>query len=172
MTEILETKRLILRLADSRDLPILAKWRATTDYLQLVSSVERKKYHLQFMVCLKRTNKSVGVLYTFSYNEVDGFMFLNIFLDERYRRNEYGAEACALAICHIFDNFPVYKIYCDSFSSNLQSVSMMKGIGLKQEGLLKGHRLYNGVRYDVARFAVHQENLGVLRSLLQKFKGR
>lgn len=168
----LETKRLTLRLVENCDSPLLTEWRGTEDYLEFVSSVERKKYHLQLMICLKKDNEPVGVVYTFSYNETDGYMFLNVFLDKKYRRRGYGAEACALAICYIFDSRPLYKIYCDAISSNIQSISMMKGAGLVQEGLLRGHRLYNGMRYDVARFAVHRENLGVLRGLLQKFKDR
>ncbi len=168
---ILETKRLILRLVENRDMDLLAKWRKTRDYREFVSSVERRKYHSQSMISLKKDDKPVGVVYTFSYNEADGYMFLNAFISDEYRNRGYGAEACALAICHLFDTFPIYKIYCDAFSSNAQSISMMKGVGLKQEGLLRGHRLYNGVRYDVARFAVYREHLGVLRDLLGRFKG-
>lgn len=170
--QALETKRLFLRPVEDRDLPILSEWRGTKDYLEFVSSRKVGNYHLQFMVNLKKGNESVGVVYTFAYNKLDGFMFLNVFIGEKYRKMGYGAEACALAVCHIFDHFPIYKIYCDAFSSNTQSISTMKGAGLEQEGILKGHRLYNGVRYDVVRFAVRQENLGILRGFLQKFKTR
>lgn len=168
----LETQRMYLRPVEDGDVATLTKWRGRKDYLEFVSNREQRNYHLQFMICLKENHRSIGIVYTFAFSRVNGFMFLNVFLDEKYRNNGYGAEASAIAICHIFDSFPVYKIYCDAFSSNIQSILMMKGAGLKQEGLLKGHRLYNGQRYDVARFAVHGYNLEKIRRLLDKFKQR
>jgi len=169
MDLVFETKRIVLRPVEDKDLAILTCWMGTKDYLELVSSVGNVRYHTRFVICLKRDNKPIGVLYTFSYNKSDGYMFFNIFLSVGYRKMGYGAEACTLAICNIFDLFTVYKIYCDTFSTNTQSILMMKGANLKQEGLLKGHRLYNGVRYDVYRFAVYRGDLLFLRKLLAKF---
>lgn len=171
MLEFMETKRLVLRPVEEQDSTTLSRWESTEDYREYVSEV-KIRHHLKFMICLKKSGSPVGVLYTFSYNKVDGFMFLNVFIEKRRRRLGYGAEACILAICTIFHHLPVYKIYCDAFSHNTQSIEMMRGAGLEQEGFLRGHRFYNGKRYDVARFAVHHENLGHLTNLLSRFKGR
>jgi len=169
MTQVLETKRLILRPVETHDFPILDKWRSTKDYLEFVFSREQKNYHLQFIISLKKDNVPIGVAYTFSYNKSDGFMFFNIFIEKGHRKNGYGAEACTIAICYIFDYFPIFKIYCDAFSVNKSSIAMMEGVGLEREGFLKGHRLFNGVRYDVVRFAIYRSNLERIRLLLQKF---
>ncbi|MEX0933486.1 MAG: GNAT family protein [Candidatus Paceibacterota bacterium] len=171
MFQALQTPRLILRPTEEKDLVLLAEWESTEDYREFVSA-SKIKYHLRFLICARKGKKPVGVLYTFSYNKTDGFVFLNVFLEKKYRRIGYGAEACILAICYLFDNFPIYKIYCDAFSSNTQSIAMMRSAGLEQEGFLRGHRFYNGMRYDVIRFAVHQSNLVVLKQLLQKFMSR
>lgn len=171
MSSILKTKRLVLRPVDEQDLELLAEWEGTGDYLEFVSA-KKIRHHLRYVICVGKDKKPVGILYTFSYNKTDGFMFLNVFIEKRYRRAGYGAEACIVAICHIFDELPVYKIYCDAFARNTQSIAMMKNAGLKQEGFLRGHRLYRGERYDVVRFAVHHENLCHLRDLLYKFKTR
>jgi len=174
MPHILETRRIVLRPAVNEDLPTLSAWEDTKDYLEFVSSQKGAKYFFRFIIERKRGKGSVplGILYTFSYNKADGYMFLNIFLDSNHRNAGYGAEACALAIRHIFESFPVYKIYCDAYSSNPKAVSMMRGIGLEQEGFLKGHRLYNGKRYDVIRFAVYQRNLCAIEDLLQRIEKR
>lgn len=172
MAKILATKRLSLRPVEGLDEALLGFWKRADDYLELVSDRELKKYHSRHMISLNKGSVPIGIVYTFSYNEADGYMFLNIYLVDKYRRRGYGAEACILLICELFDRLSLHKIYCDAFSSNEQSVAMMRSAGLTQEGCLKGHRLYRGRRYDVVRFAVHQENLGVLRGLLQKFKSR
>jgi RimJ/RimL family protein N-acetyltransferase len=169
---VLETKRLILRPVKNEDLNILSKWRNTDDFLEFVSSRKNIKCNLQFMIYLKKDDEPVGIVYTFSYNKLDGYMFLNVFIGKEYRQMGYGAEACIMTICYLFDSFPIYKIYCDALSSNIQSILMMRGAGLEQEALLKGHRLYNGVRYDVVRFAVHQHNLGFIRKLQRRFQNR
>jgi len=163
---------MILRPTGDQDVLLLSAWKNTSDYLEFVSSQKETKYFLRFIIELKKGKKPIGVLYTFSYNRSDGYMFLNIFLDKDYRNGGYGVEACALAICHIFDVLPVYKIYCDAYSSNSKSISMMRGMGLEQEGFLKGHRLYKGKRYDVVRFAVYRQNLRVIRRFLQRLDKR
>lgn len=166
----LGTKRLLLNPVKDEDLPVLYEWERTGDYLELVSSEERKNYHLRFLIRLRRSGKPIGVIYTFSYNKSDGWMFLNVFICEEYRRLGFGAEACIMLICHIFEHFPVHKMYCDAFAINTQSIAMMESAELYREGLLKGHRLYSGRRYDVVRFAVHQDNLPKLKSLLRHLK--
>lgn len=168
----LETKRLILKPVENGDLNILSEWKNTEDFLIFVSSEKNNRHHLQFMIYLKKENKPIGVVYTFSYNKLDGYMFLNVFIGKEYRRMGYGAEACIITICYIFDSFPIYKIYCDSLSSNTQSILMMEGAGLEKEGFLKGHRLCNGVRHNVIRFAIYQHNLGLIRKLHSKFQNR
>lgn len=171
MAETLETKRMLLRPAGPQDASLLSHWRGVEDYLELVYSRGKQRCNLEFMIERRKGGEPVGVVYAFSYNQSDGYVFLNVFVEEAYRRFGYGAEACILAICYLFDTLPLYKIYCDAISSNIQSVSMMKGAGLTQEGLLRGHSVHNGVRHDVARFAVHQENLAHLRMLLSRFQG-
>lgn len=169
MSTALSTRRIFLRPVNEEDTQLLAEWRNTKHYLEFISSRERRNYQTQFLVCLKKNNKSIGVVYTFAHNKNDGYMFLSVFLVDGYRRAGYGIEACALMVCHTFENFPIYKIYCDAFSSNIQSISMMNGAGLQQEGFFVGHRLYNGKRYDVIRFAVHQKDLAFAKVLVKKF---
>lgn len=172
MPHVLETKRIILRSVNDQDSPLLSAWENAEDYLEFVSSQKGTKCFFQFIIELRKNKKPVGVLYTFSYNKSDGYMFLNVFLDKDCRKVGYGVEACSLAICYIFDSLSVYKIYCDAYSSNYKCISMMKGMGLEQEGLLKGHRLYKGKRYDVIRFAVYRQNLQRINGFLQRLNKR
>src|SRR5690606_9858371 len=168
--EILKTRRLALRPVESSDSLILDSWHNSGDYLELVSSREVKNRHTHCMVVHRSTGKPIGEAYTFSYNKSDGWMFLNVFICEEYRKFGYGAEACIMIICYTFEHIPLYKMYCDAFATNAQSIAMMEGAGLHREGLLKGHRFYSGRRYDVVRFAVHQDNLPRLNGLLGRFK--
>lgn len=172
MTTYLETARLLIRPVKDSDEPVLQAWRGQEEYRKFVFSGNKQHYHLQFMVCRKKDAEPVGVVYTFSYNERDGYLFFNIFLQEKYRRLGYGAEACALAICHIFNTTPLYKMYCDAMSSNFPAVSLNRAGKFAEEGILRGHVLYAGERHDIIRFAVYRENLIYLNSLLERFKAR
>lgn len=170
MDNVLKTRRISLQKAQSSDMPLLAAWQTTLIYKEFVNDCSRMKYHSRYLILRQSSHERVGEIYTFSFNKNDGYLFLNVFLVDKYRRVGYAAEACILLICHLFDTEDLYKIYCDALTNNGPSISMMRSAGLKQEGLLKGHRLYQGKRYDVARFAIHKKNLPHLLELLKKFK--
>lgn len=169
MSPVLTTRRIALRQVEQRDLAMLSAWQLTEDYREFVTERADAKKDIRYLIICRNGERPIGEIYTFSHNKRDGYLFLNVFMNEKYRNRGYGAEACILLICHLFENEGLYKIYCDAFAHNHSSLSMMRTAGLAQEGLLKGHRLYRGARHDVARFAVHQENLPHLWELLRRF---
>ena len=114
----LETSRIVLRPIEESDYPILHKWRNEFRFLKLFSSrrevvsfdafskelrreFERNR-HMQFIVERKNEKAPIGTIYSFSFNQVDGYVFINIYIDELYENKGYGAEAVTFLVCYLF----------------------------------------------------------------------
>lgn len=185
----LESSRLVLRPICESDNPVLYKWRNEYDFLKMVASrrtvvslekflQEQKKAfehdrHLQFMICPRSTPaNSVGTIYSFNLNLTDGHVFINLFVDELWRRRGYGPEAGILLTCYLFDFFPLHKIYFEAFGYNDPSLSMLRTAGFVEEGVFREHRFFNGERHDVVRFAAYGSKLDRIRHLAERFRNR
>lgn len=127
----LETSRIILRPIEESDYPTLHKWRNEFRFLKLFSSrrevasfdtftkelrreFERNR-HMQFIVERKNEKVPIGTIYSFNFNQVDGYVFINTYIDEVYENMGYGAEAVALLVCYLFKFLPIHKIYFEAF---------------------------------------------------------
>ena len=184
----LATSRITLSPVEESDLPILCKWRNEFRFLELVSprrnllnsadfAREHKREfegnrHLQFMVILKDGNAPIGTIYSFSLNQIDGYVFINTYIDEKHERMGYGAEAVTLMVCYLFKFYPIHKIYFEAFAYNKLSLSTLQSAGFIEEGRFKEHRFLNGVRYDVVRFAAYRNSLEKLEPLKERFQNR
>jgi RimJ/RimL family protein N-acetyltransferase len=184
----LTSSRLFLRPISDSDNATLYRWRNEETFLRMFASkravvsesqfVEEQKRafqsdrHIQYLIVLHQGHVVVGTLFTFSLNLTDGYVFLNTYIDERFRNRGYGPEASVLVSCYMFDFFPIHKVYYEAFSYNLPSLSMIRTAGLVQEGVFKGHRFCEGQRHDVHRFALHRDSLDHIRALEKRFKRR
>mgnify|MGYP001582364459 CR=1 FL=1 len=184
----LETSRIALRPIEESDYSVLYKWRNEFRFLKLVSSrrevvsfdafskelkreFERNR-HMQFIVERKNEGSSIGTIYSFNLNQVDGYIFVNIYIDEVYENMGYGAEAVTLLVCYLFKFLPIHKIYFEAFEYNGLSVSTLRNAGFQEEGRFKEHRFFDGKRHDVFRFAAYRSSLQKLEPLLRRFQNR
>ena len=184
----LETSRILLRPIEESDYLVLHKWRNEFRFLSLFSSrrevisfdnfekelkreFERNR-HLQFMIERKDDKGSVGTIYSFSFNQTDSYIFINIYIDEHYERIGYGAEAVTLLVCYLFKFLPIHKIYFEAFEYNGLSLATLRNAGFYEEGRFKEHRFFDGKRYDVFRFAAYRSSLEKLVPLLERFQNR
>ena len=188
MVSPLDSRRMILRPICDGDNQQLCEWRNDVDYLKMVSnkrslvsleafvSEQKRAFqtdrHLQFMIELKKDGLLVpiGTAYTFNFNLTDGHVFLNLYIEGEYRGCGYGPEAGVLTVCYLFDFFPLYKVCFESFGYNDPSISMMKTVGLGQEGVFKGQRFFGGERFDIVRFAAYRDSLDRIRRLCERFQ--
>lgn len=186
----LETSRIALRAIEEGDYPILLRWRNQERFLHLFSGrrnivnsltflAEMKKAfegggrHLQFLIVRKKDQSPIGTIYSFNLDLTDGNLFVNVFIDERFERCGYGAEAVALITCYLFDHLPLHKIYFEVFAYNALSHSTMQNAGFIEEGRFKEHRFYGGQRHDVIRLAVYRNLLEErIRPFLKRVQAR
>ena len=181
MVEI-KGRYLLLREITPDDLPILFKWRNDPRFMQHCSTrrneVIFEKYEEELLGDLKRdrhiqclilkNDLVIGTIYDYGLNLTDGYVFVTIFLEKEFEGRSYGPEAFALFTLFLFENFPLYKIYMDVYSYNQQSLDTIKTAGFIEEGRFQGHRLYNGRRYDLVRFAFFRTRLLELKDFVRR----
>jgi RimJ/RimL family protein N-acetyltransferase len=103
---------------------------------------------------------------------VDGYGFITVFLDQASRGTGYGVDAFLLLAAHLFEAENLYKVYMDVYAYNTFSRRIFRDARLEEEGRFKGHRLHNGVRHDVIRYALYRDpGLAQIRELVFRLGG-
>lgn len=68
-----------------------------------------------------------------------------------------GTKSLLLLIVYAFEELNLYKIWATTRTANKASISLMKKIGFRKEGILREEKVVNGRRVDLVR-------MGLLRS--------
>ncbi len=177
---VLRSKRIVLRSVEANDMLVLWSWRNSTDFktncstrrnsLTLEEFIEEwnsdmaRDRLVQFIIFVKE--RAVGTIYAYSMNKTDEHVFFTTFIEKPFQGLGYGPEAVALFIKYLFDNFPIYKVYTDVYSYNTQSLLCLRKGGFIEEGKFVGHRLFEGVRYDMYRLSLFRNHPGKLQHIL------
>lgn len=181
----LQGRSVYLRYCEEKDVLRLFEWRNDVDFMkncsvrrdkinlddfkkELSDDFERDR-HAQMMIVRKANEEPIGTIYSYGYKKVDGYIFITTFLSKKCRANGYGPEAFALFAKHLFGELSLYKIYMEVYEYNNSSLSCARGAGFTQEGCFGGHRLFNGERYDLLRYAIYKErDLHKIESFLRR----
>lgn len=178
----MQTKRTSLRELTAEDYPMLFKWRNSEPYRQFVHYRDSRVEELsEFIVEMDRDSKNrkfqfviessikkvpVGLIFTHTYSTENRFCFINVFIDTHYTSHGYGIEAFALLLCFLFEVKKCFKVYVEVLANNKLSLSTIRSAGLIEEGRFKGHKVLDGVRHDVIRFAAYYENCKRFHTIL------
>lgn len=114
--------------------------------------------HLQLMICRLSDGEPVGTIYSYNLNRYDGYVYITTYIDETHRNSFYAVSALALLMKHLFEEFGLFKIYCEVYSHNQNCLPLFEKTGWTKEGISKGHKRNNGDRSDLIRFAFFAEN--------------
>ncbi len=101
-----------------------------------------------FAICTRSGNQLVGSM-GLSINEQDQNAELGYLMDKQRWGQGYCSEAAAEVLRFGFETLALHKIYAHCLTTNPGSRRVMEKIGLKQEGLLRGHVRKWGQFYDV-----------------------
>ncbi|HRH31333.1 MAG TPA: GNAT family protein [Candidatus Paceibacterota bacterium] len=180
----MKTRRIALRPVVVSDLPKLFEWRNSDDYRNLVhyddSSISylefekefekdsRQRRH-QYVIVRISDGEPIGIIFCHTYSTKNGFCYLNIFIDKNCKKRGFGVDALSLVCCSLFEDVTFYKVYLEAFEYNSFSLQNIRHFGFAEEGIFKGHKMLNGTRYDVIRFALYREDLGLLRKIKNHF---
>jgi len=178
-SRILVTGRTMIRpLADNEsDLRLVYGWRNSSDYRKWCS-VRKKEVtyeefreeiytdfsrdrHWQYLIYrrLQGTDIPVGTIFSYALNEHDGYVFLTTYLEPKHRFMGIGLESTAMVIAELIERYKLFKIYLDVYSTNLDCLKILDKFGAIKEAELKGHRVDEGKRYDLCRFALFEEHI-------------
>ncbi len=148
------------------------QWRNSKDYIELCTNrryvVTYDKFlseleydfnysrHEQYIIKRKSDSAPVGTIFSYGYNSYDGFMFVTTFIDKPFKGSLFGVEAHLLMIYQLFSRFDnLFKIYCDAYSDNNNSLNIMKKGGYEIEGIFKNQKKnVDNSREDVVRLAI------------------
>jgi len=121
--------------------------------------------HEQFLIIKQSTSLPIGTIFSYNFNPTDGYTFITIYLDEKLEKKGYGALAFSLFCQYLFEIYSLHKIYIEIYSYNEYSLSTSLTGGLVEEGRFKEHRLIDGRRWDLIRFALYSNRLDYIRRL-------
>lgn len=152
---------------------ILFKWRNELSFISMCTSRNQlhsieafdkelsfdfqKDRHLQFLICLNQI--PIGTIFTYSYNEIDKYAFVSVFIEDRYANKSYGIKAFLILCKQLFEQFKLYKVYIDIYDYNGKMLSVMTKCKFSLEGVFKDQHLYNNKRYDVRRYALYEKDI-------------
>lgn len=77
--------------------------------------------------------------------------------NESYKRKGLMSEAAVRILQYGFDTLQLYRIEAFASPDNEASLKILAKLGMKYEGLMRGHFLKNGVYEDSACYAVLRE---------------
>lgn len=69
--------------------------------------------------------------------------------DQRFAGKGIASEACLMLLYYAFNKLNLDRVWTTVSSENPASLKVSGKAGLKQEGLLRGHQMRNGVRQDL-----------------------
>ena len=162
----------LLKLSDD-NLWQLFEWRNSHSFLNLltarpkIDSLDNFKLelkhdfatdrHLQFIICYR--DIFIGTIYSYSYNKLDKFCFISVFVKEEFRNSGLGVKAVVVYSKFLFEYFNLFKIYFDIYALNYQLISALTKRKINVEGQFLNQHINNGKRYDVSRFAIYLDDI-------------
>lgn len=110
-----------------------------------------------FAICTRTENQLVGSI-GLEINESDQNAELGYLIDKQMWGRGYCSEAAAEVLRFGFENLALHKIHAHCLTTNPGSQRVMEKIGMKQEGLLRGHVRKWGQFFDVYYYGLlHSE---------------
>ncbi|MDO7907006.1 GNAT family protein [Paenibacillus sp. JX-17] len=170
----LETERLWLREAEAEDwraiheyasdpaVTVHTHWgpnseQETRDYVkQLITEQQQPRTVYELVITLKSDGSLIGGcgLHRDGYNAELGYC-----LNPAYWGSGYAAEASRALLAVGFAELGIHRIYAKCRPENTASASVMRTIGMKQEGYLREHWWYKGKFHDSLLYSIlHSEH--------------
>lgn len=169
----IEWKDLVLLPIDNNNLSKLLEWRNSHSFLNFLTArpktnsledfkLELKRdfstdRHLQYLVCYR--NIFIGTVYSYSYNKLDKYCFISVFIQDEFYNSGLGVRAAVIFCKFLFENYSLYKVYFDIYDFNYQLISALKKRKINLEGQFLNQHVYNERRHDVLRFAIYLDDI-------------
>lgn len=118
-------------------------------------------YHMTFKYFLlkdKERDATIGTCGFYRwYPEHDRAEIGYVMSNESYRGRGLTTEAAKRVMQYGFEEMKVHRMEAFVNPANTPSIKILEGLGMKYEGLMRGHYLKNGVYEDSACYALLRE---------------
>lgn len=173
--QVLETRRLILRPSSMDDAerltellqdPEIARWTASIPYPFTIE-------HAREFLSIRANDDASGSSFVWAITDRDdgalmgamglhdverdrGRAELGYWLGADYRGNGFAAEAARRVISWAFEVGGFHRIQATHLPGNQASAGVMRSIGMREEGILRGYGFKNGEYHDLHLHAILQ----------------
>ncbi len=162
----LESKRLLIRLSTFDDCTYFNEWEGKAyikefftidegrNYKEIVREYilnEKIQSKMQFTILLKDTMKPIGRIYI---SRLDQFLnsldITRIYIgEESFLGKGLGKESLILFLKYLFEELKMERVTLDTYENNKRAQNLYKGLGFKNEGLLRNSTKKNNQYYDL-----------------------
>ncbi|OAB38665.1 GCN5 family acetyltransferase [Paenibacillus macquariensis subsp. defensor] len=120
--------------------------------IRIQQAIDRTDF--EFGVILKKTNELIGGcgIHFNEHNAELGYCF-----NPDFWGNGYATEAAKAMLMLGFETFNVHRIYATCRPGNIPSANVMKRIGMRLEGHLRGHMWHKGKFHDSYLFSILED---------------
>lgn len=164
----IETTRLVVRdflMGDAPDLYEILGDAETMEYCEPPYDFEKTKCFLAdfcigrggaVAVVHKQSGKVIGYILFNEYTE--SVYEMGWFFNRKYWQNGYAYEACQAVVGYAFERLKVHKVFAETIDP-IRSVSLMKKLGMKSEGIQRSHtKDINGRWVDLYLYGLLDED--------------
>jgi len=167
---VIETKRLRVRLMDICDEQDIVRWRNQKEIIDklfshkgIILSKHREWFErylkdqsrIEFMMIKKEDNKSIGTIGLSNIDLKNQKAEYGILIGEKQeRRRGYAAESSYALIKYAFNELNLQKIYLRVIFDNINAINLYNKIGFKKEGLFRKEIYKNGKFKDVVIMSI------------------
>jgi RimJ/RimL family protein N-acetyltransferase len=117
-------------------------------------SADRSKYSLAAVL----DGKAIGTVAVWTTDSHDRNGELGYTFHRAYWGNGYATEAVSQLLLLGFDTLHLERISATCHPGNIGSIRVLEKSGFSREGLLRSHRLVDGVRRDSVLFSILSED--------------
>jgi RimJ/RimL family protein N-acetyltransferase len=112
-----------------------------------------------------------GLVFDYDRAVEDGTTKVTALVTEERTGRGGGVVATALLVDWLFKSLPFRKVYLDVFGYNPSVLSMLRKLGIGEEGVLKGDRYWDGAYWDLHVFAIHRAAWPGIRARILRTPG-
>lgn len=124
---------------------------------------------LTHFVVVDPVNEPIGYVVCYGANQRNGFAFVGVIVDESKLGEGVGGEAGALFITHLFDTYPLRKLYIEIPDFSVASIEHRMNGMFEREGIWRDHFFAKGQYWDMHIFATYRRTWdGVLEAALRE----
>lgn len=114
-------------------------------------------YHTFLLIIDVNSNRLVGLIYSYNYEQESEIIYFNIFLQEKDYNKNLEENSIRLFCNYLFTYYPIRKIYFNLFDYEKEKIKSIKKTGFTMVGKLNEHTFNNGKYRDVFFFELNRE---------------